>query len=667
MDVAEYTNSRKICVRFNHWEVEPIVDRFCVNMGSMLGWPFQNLPDSQNSKHLGGTLSLSTASSPNSKYPDNDIEDHQNALVQSMEVDQFESLGTPTTSLSVDSCNDEQAETPDSTETPGRDPRDEPSGMSHGSEPTISLDSNAPKSYSEPAVCQKPDVSDSIAPEWQRPNAIHPEPFTQQNDLRNGEAALVQTNELSTKGAVIGGIDATKLPSATQGMPKMPPTQAASIQRDSGSSRDVDQNPHAKRTSYTGVAIHSQDILVLRWRDAGHDWPWVLEQRQKHGFDRKDAKSLSKRLTKVKNALRDAGLSDNIPLLDKVASGDVEAKQKVNALVKASRGSKHLTNKGQHLRSGPVESGGIPMLSGAGNISCTAVHRIADSLETETGPYSRATTGGKTIFADINALESIVSDTEKDCNASTRQLVAKDESPEPSELCPEDFCHYAYQVVRQEHYSADATNVQEAINAGDSAWMLCGTYDSLCRSNKAVIKEALRHDPVKPGFADGPDWTLKHETSGDGELICTVFNLGVGALRVRTKRFLRTFYDGIPPKSKIGWLSKSVYTVHKQTAKTEVVADDLFGEETNSYFEDEMVDNAIFTSVYMANEVAIDTFVKATSQHTTTKINDVLEAIQQAKHKLTNEIDMDVDLFDRELGSKRVRVRKRELRGPRNL
>jgi hypothetical protein len=672
MDVAKYTNSRKIYVRFNHWKVKPIVDRVCVNMDGMLGrtaWSFQDSSDPQNSKHLRGRLSLSTASSPKSEHPDNDTENHENALVQSMEVDQFENLDTPTTSLSVGSCNYEQVKPSDSTEAAGRDPCDEPSGTSHGSEPTISLDSNASMSDSESAVCRKLDTSGSVGAKWQRSNGSHPAPITQQNDLKKVEVRPVQVHELCMKGLIIDSIDTIPLPNMTQNMPNMLSTHAASIQRDCGGSGDANQNPYAKRRSSNRVAIHSQDIMMLRWRDAGHDWPWVLEQRQRHGFDRKAAQSLSNRLTQVKYALQHSGLSDNIPLLDKVASGDVEAKQILNALVKASRRSKDLAIKKERPPITSMKSGEIPVLFDAGKVSRTAVHKISDSLsETEHGSNARATSGGKTIFADINDLESVASNTENDEDNLCHRLVRREESPEPSGLCPEDFCHYAFQVLRREHYSADAETAEEALQAGDSAWSLCGTYDNLCESNNAVIHESMRQDVGGRGFATAQGrWTLDHATGEDGELICTVFKKGMGALCVQTKRYLRTFYDGILPKSKTGWLSRNVYTVHKQTTRVQAATDDLFGEETERCYEDEMVDNAVFTSLRMANERAVDVFVKSTIQHATTKIDDVLAGITQSKRRLSDEFDMDTELFDHELGSKRVCVRKRELRGPRNL
>jgi hypothetical protein len=406
----------------------------------------------------------------------------------------------------------------------------------------------------------------------------------------------------------------------------------------------------------------------------------------------------------VKAALHHAGTIASSQLLDKVALGDLEACQILNTHCPASFSLDDFRKEGKVLPTQYSRSRTNPaMRPVTKEASCTPIPDIRSPLlmstkarmsgSDEHDPNARVTTGGKTILPEVNDPETMNIDDEDRSGLrvmtggktilpgiDTMETVERDDedpntishhrygSPEETEIPPEDYCHFAYQILRQEFYSAGANDVDEALQAGDSAPMLCGTYDNIHICNNAVVEELFRRYPGKLAFVTGAalnHWDLNYATSENGEVIGTIFTKGVGALRVRTQRLLRTFYDRIPPNPTAGHLSRSVFTVHKQITRSRT--DDLFGEEAHQCCDDEIVRSSVFTSLRQANETAIDIFVRSTAQHSTGRMDDVLAAIQRTKRQCTDEIDIETDLFDRTHDSKRVCVRKLKLCGPANL
>jgi hypothetical protein len=685
-DDTRYWKTNKIDVRFNHWEVDPIIERIPVKLVGTHSIVACDNPNHQQYKRLGGTLSLSTIPSLKVKYQACRKDDGSNVHMAANHHHHDPKIERRNDS--IDNGRSVEFETVDKIGHVSQNAIPVPHGSS---KLTVSLDVNLHLPLPASTTGQSPEPTDTVAPVYASARGIQltpPSTALTAGQSRNG------FKDIFTGPARPVDVKQSRIL----------PFNNSLLRCEDDASATVDDKLTRKKQSKHGRLgeVRPEDVLLLRWLDVSHDWPWIMQERQRLGFTCRARNTLARRRQLVKAALQYAGKLTSPQLLDRVASGDLEACRLLNENCPASFRLQDFKSKGSMLPNQPSKSENEPAVEPLNreasrvpepdNVSRQLVAAKAHiSRDEEHDPYTRVTTGGKTILPEVintnntgdedlsklravtggktilpelEAIEIVETDDE-DMSTVSDHRRGLSETPE---LAPEDYCHFAYQVMRQEFYSAGANDVEEAMQAGDSAPMLCGTYDTLQKCNNAVMNELFTQYPNMPSFANGAveeEWTLNYTMSENREVSGTIFKKGVGALRVRTQRLLRTFYDRIPPNTRAGHFSRSVYTVHKQITRS--FTDEIFGEEGHECCDDEIVRANVFTSLRQANEIAIDTFVKATTEHSTGRMNDVLDTIQRIKRKCTDEIDIDADLFDRSHGSKRVCVRKLRLCGPTNL
>jgi hypothetical protein len=681
----KHWKTSKIDVRFNHWEVEPIIERIPMKLVDTCGIAAFNGPNHSQYKHLGGTLSLSTTPSLNTGDQARHKDDSSNmrtATVRDYDLKISPPNGSPASGQFAEYDQVDEMGTVPQNVVP----------LPHGCiKSTVSFDLH--QSIATSMSFQLPESTDEVASIFETATEVR---LTPPLTPLAADRFKNDFNDILT--------EPERPVSAGQSI--TPAADDFLLQHDFNAPRAVDDKFGRKTKSHNTKLgqIRSEDILLIQWTDAARDWSWILQERQKLGSAVRARGTLRRRRKLVAAALHHAGLLANSQLLTKVALGDPEACQILNAHCPASYRLEDFTIDMNLLRIRPSRSGNGPAMRPVAiqasftpvtdivlpSVVATKAHmpeadehnpetRVTtggktilpgiNGIEpTNTGaedlPSIRATTGGKTILPGIDTIEEEETDYENLSTISDRRYG----TPDVSEISPEDYCHFAYQVLRQEFYCADANDVHEAMQAADSAPMLCGIYDDIQKCNKAVMAELFKQYPGTPLLATGAtqeEWSLKHATSEHGEVICTLFKKGVGALCVRTQRLLRTFYEGTSPNSRAGHLSRSVFTVHEQT--TRAFTDDLFGEDAHQCCDDEIVRANVFTSLRHANEIAIDVFAKTTTQHSSGRLDDIFATIQRTKRQYADEIDIDAELFDRNNGYKRVCVRKLKLCGPTNL
>ncbi|KAL9097436.1 MAG: hypothetical protein Q9165_000332 [Trypethelium subeluteriae] len=223
-----------------------------------------------------------------------------------------------------------------------------------------------------------------------------------------------------------------------------------------------------------------------------------------------------------------------------------------------------------------------------------------------------------------------------------------DESP----VTATDYTYWAYSVQRKE-WNSDQ-------DEEDMAWIQCGDiYTSSHHADRAAGKEILlQRGAPQSMFPDADEWSMIKD--GAGLKLYSVVTNGYN-VKVRVSRVLRTGKDGIPPKSRAGWLKRVVYEVKYESS-------DGPGEDQDNT----KVLPELFTIRGQANQEAanklIDLSVNPNSQKidevqrrisVRTEVNDYLELVEQEKGLFEAEGDDGTGV--------KVWVEERTLNGPRNL
>jgi hypothetical protein len=277
----------------------------------------------------------------------------------------------------------------------------------------------------------------------------------------------------------------------------------------------------------------------------------------------------------------------------------------------------------------------------------------------EAGAPTHPTTGGKTL-ANIQAITAALrAETEPDSEVD-------------SEIGIQDYCHFAFRVLRQECLDDQQQNVEAASPSDEDEeedWVECGVFDNLADANTALIRAAFTTYPDRPEFVDGHSpMTLTQSFGEHGEMRCKIVNRLVGTLNLKVQRFLRTLQDGIAPSSKIGWVPRTIYTVRRRFTKEVVDRGEVLDKtESRTMTSEELVNDLCFSALEIANECAIDAFVASTYRPSTSRLQVIDAEKAQLRQNLREQIDIENDFFDHSWKQGRIWVQMGELRGPRNL
>ncbi|KAI7469342.1 hypothetical protein KC351_g13174 [Hortaea werneckii] len=264
---------------------------------------------------------------------------------------------------------------------------------------------------------------------------------------------------------------------------------------------------------------------------------------------------------------------------------------------------------------------------------------------------------------------------------------------EEDEFSPEDFCHFIYQVERRE-----ITKSEEDITIDEKDWMTYGEpLTDRIKATAIASKQALvAHDrQLNDAIHAGNDWSLNRQNLNSG--ILYTLDSPAGTVQVRVQEYQRSFQEQIRPSDSVAWVNRTTYTIMQrrtQTARstnnvsvTEKEFDPTLDEETDlttekevltlhETFKEKVVGDCVYTTPDLANDAAMRHFISKTYHPDT--INLTVRDVEKAglmrgfREKYEGGEGEDIPLFwemvEEEDGkSLEVWVQETRLKGPRNV
>ncbi|KAI9712126.1 MAG: hypothetical protein M1820_001835 [Bogoriella megaspora] len=216
----------------------------------------------------------------------------------------------------------------------------------------------------------------------------------------------------------------------------------------------------------------------------------------------------------------------------------------------------------------------------------------------------------------------------------------------PSPITEADLPYWTYLVQRKEWQSTENEDHQEWINCH-------GPYASIHRAELAGSKEIVaRRDP---DVYDNPTHIDHFTMTRDNETRLVTWRASSRSLNVAVRmiRQLQLSEHGIPAETKVGWLPKTIFEIEWEDEEQEYQV------------------NELYTTLDLANKVAGDLLIDKTTDASSSRIDDVKQRIdlQNQIREALEDLEKNNETFEGEDddGSVKVRVKKRQLVGPRNF
>ncbi|KAI6807288.1 hypothetical protein KC358_g13456 [Hortaea werneckii] len=463
--------------------------------------------------------------------------------------------------------------------------------------------------------------------------------------------------------------------------------------------------------------ILPEDVMMVQEKQGGTTYENIVSTYRRRTGDNRSFSWVYERCKSVKALLDDLNIDTR--LLESVASGNQEARRRLNSLVHgkwplyastSSTGSSETPVERietlLQTRTRFPESASHTQQLKPGFYMGSAYSSSYGSREDQnvspppTSPGSivpqpivqepRPTTAGKQMneAAFRYYLEEIRE--ERLCEEDSDTDTDKDEE---DEFSPEDFCHFIYQVERRE-----ITNSEEDITIDEKNWITYGEplTDRLKATTIASKQALVAHDSqLNDAIHAGNDWSLTRQNLNSGVLY--MLTSPAGTVQVRVQEYQRSFQEQIRPSDSVAWVNRTTYSVMQRRTKTARSAntvtmtkkqpDPLFGEDHDLKTEKEVltlhetqkqkvVGDSVYTTPDLANDAAMRHFIAKTYHPDT--INLTVRDVERAglmrgfKEKYEGQGGEDIPLFrevveEEDGNSFEVWVQETRLKGPRNV
>lgn len=367
--------------------------------------------------------------------------------------------------------------------------------------------------------------------------------------------------------------------------------------------------------------FNSGDIKLLQWRKKGIQFGRIADTLKQ------PISTLTQRYKRVRDVIENtAGIDDQ--LLDEVANGDEDATRRLNELIheigsfdsQPKRRRRPVTERyGKISLDLDTEPGRLqkrvkavcsrtwPRTSSTGNMktdTCNSklfrmgIDQIGhiprssslDSPSSARDPVGRPKTSGKTMN------ETTLNYYLKSNAEMFEKLLEEhggEQDREESEL-EQDYCHFAYSVQRrelmitrqsfQDKADGEVSDTSDEDNELEEVpWIVCGKdHDDVQSANRAAVKQIYRAEnkQLRDAIMEGKQTTLVTDTD-EYHLTYLKLTVPVGAVEVQVRRRMRTFQEGIKPRSKRHWLPTKCFlacerrTVYQPASEIEI---NCFGE-----------------------------------------------------------------------------------------
>ncbi|GAB1732794.1 hypothetical protein NU195Hw_g9042t1 [Hortaea werneckii] len=480
----------------------------------------------------------------------------------------------------------------------------------------------------------------------------------------------------------------------------------------------LNQLVHSTVTASHVGEILPEDVMMVQERQKGATYENIVSSYRRKTGRHRSYSWVNERCKSVK-ALLDP-LDIDTHLLESVASGDQEARRRLNSLVHGkwplyastgSIGSSENTveriESAFQTRSRSPESAshaqqlkpGFYMGSAYSSSYGSREDQNVSTPPTSPGSFvpqpmaeeSRPTTAGKQMneAAFRYYLEEIREERLREEDSDTDA-----DEDEEDQFSPEDFCHFIYQVERRE-----ITSSEEDITIDEKDWITYGEpqTDRLKAAAIASKQALVAHDrQLNDAIHAGDDWSLNRQNFNSG-ILYTLDSPAAGTVQVRVQEYQRSFQEQIRPSDSVAWVNRPTYTIMQrrtETARstntvsvTEKEIDPILDEETDLTTQKEVltlhetqkqkvVGDTVYTTPDLANDAAMRHFISKTYRPGT--INLTVRDVERAglmrgfREKYEGGGGKDIPLFremvEEEDGkSLEVWVQETRLKGPRNV
>ncbi|KAI6861827.1 hypothetical protein KC323_g5700 [Hortaea werneckii] len=481
----------------------------------------------------------------------------------------------------------------------------------------------------------------------------------------------------------------------------------------------LNQLIHSTVTASHVGEILPEDVMMVQEKQSGTTYENIVSTYRRRTRGNRSFSWVYERCKAVK-ALLD-GLDIDTRLLESVASGNREARRRLNSLVHgkwplyastSSTGSsetpvERLETPFQTRTRFPESASHTQQLKPAFSMGSaySSSYGSREDQNVSTPPTSpgsfvpqpvavesRPTTAGKQMneAAFRYYLEEIREERLREEDSDTDS----DEEEEGDQFSPEDICHFIYQVERRE-----ITNSEEDTTIDEKNWITYGEpLTDRIKATAIASKQALvAHDrQLNDAIHAGNDWSLNRQTFNSG-ILYTLDSPAAGTVQVRVQEYQRSFQEQIRPSDSVAWVNRTTYTIMQrrtQTARstntvsvTEKEVDPILDEETDLTTEKEVltlhetqkqkvVGDFVYTTPDLANDAAMRHLIAKTYRPTTINltVRDVERAdlMREFREKYEGRGGEDILLFremveEEDGNSLEVWVQETRLKGPRNV
>lgn len=388
------------------------------------------------------------------------------------------------------------------------------------------------------------------------------------------------------------------------------------------------------------LTITPADLQLYRWRIEKVQWADVIRRyNELTGTRGAREDNLRNRFRQVEKAIEREEISNELCV--QALTGDQGALDELNRLVRDHRVSEPTAFK-KTAKQDPAQ---------------------AVRIHASEAAVPRPTQGGKSYDMTIQAYFQHV-------KAMEIETEDEESSRECSPMTQADYVHWQYFLLRRNFTAEELAESDKDDLFDHTDWVEYDVaFESLSEANATAARFVFAA-PKDAGPICEPSskFSIIQDYDGDG-LVSFELRSDAGLVQVKVSRRMRSFQEYVEPESKEGWLPKRFWCVHVKTLKKE--ADDLFGEGTDEVAF-RVLENAVFTTLDLANSRAIDEWLRLTHVPSSSHL-DVVQ-VERAAAKMQLEEAMRsgggevtfFNVFDDESRTVEVKVEVLHLQGPRN-